>query len=172
MLMSRAPSWRKGSGSMQTRRQRLLPLVCGIVLGVSMIFLPHVGLPGSDAYSSQLMGKLAGSRTRRADCDGSRAYRAHRIPAQYGMVGRTVLPHCLLLDMSWARDSGCFRGRCGNVRGGRCWRRPGRIFRSTLMGSLPHVLPGRKYSRYSCGGRHCCGHSSPESLKGDFARRR
>ena len=38
------------------KAQRLLPLVCGIVLGVSMIFLPHVGLPGSDAYSSQLMG--------------------------------------------------------------------------------------------------------------------
>ena len=145
------------------KAQRLLPLVCGIVLGVSMIFLPHVGLPGSDAYSSQLMGNW--QEVGPAVLIATALVRTvlHRIPAQYGMVGRTVLPHCLLLDMSWARDSGCFRGRCGNVRGGRCWRRPGRIFRSTLDGGrCPHVLPGRKYSRYSCGGRHCCGHSSPE----------
>lgn len=38
------------------RFQKLLPLACGIVLGLSMIFLPHAGLPGSDAYSYQLLG--------------------------------------------------------------------------------------------------------------------
>ena len=38
------------------RFQKLLPLACGIVLGLSMVFLPHAGLPGSDAYSYQLLG--------------------------------------------------------------------------------------------------------------------
>lgn len=39
------------------RKQRFLPLVCGIVLGVSMTVMPHAGLPGSDAYSYQLLGE-------------------------------------------------------------------------------------------------------------------
>ncbi len=39
------------------RKQRLLPLTCGIVLGFSMTVMPHAGLPGSDAYSYQLLGE-------------------------------------------------------------------------------------------------------------------
>lgn len=37
------------------RKQPLLPLACGIVLGFSMTVMPHAGLPGSDAYSYQLL---------------------------------------------------------------------------------------------------------------------
>ena len=39
------------------RWRRLLPLAGGIALGASMAFLPHVGLPGSDAFSYQLLGE-------------------------------------------------------------------------------------------------------------------
>lgn len=38
------------------RMRKLLPLACGIALGLSMVALPHAGLPGSDAYSYQLLG--------------------------------------------------------------------------------------------------------------------
>lgn len=39
------------------RKQRFLPLACGIVLGVAMTVMPHAGLPGSDAYSYQLLSE-------------------------------------------------------------------------------------------------------------------
>lgn len=39
------------------RFQSVLPAFCGIALGVAMTFLPHVGLPGSDVLSFQLLGE-------------------------------------------------------------------------------------------------------------------
>lgn len=42
------------------KAQSVLPLICGIVLGLTMVFLPHAGLPGSDAFSSQLLGEWQG----------------------------------------------------------------------------------------------------------------
>ena len=39
------------------RLQNILPIACGIALGASMVFLPHAGLPGSDACSAMLIGE-------------------------------------------------------------------------------------------------------------------
>lgn len=37
--------------------RRFLPLACGLVLGAFMAFMPHVGLPGSDAFSCQILAE-------------------------------------------------------------------------------------------------------------------
>ena len=39
------------------RLRSILPLLCGAALGLSMILFPHAGLPGSDAFSYQLLGQ-------------------------------------------------------------------------------------------------------------------
>lgn len=59
LVYRKASSFAKTAAEKTGKLRALLPLACGIILGLSMAILPHAGLPGSDAYSFQLTQEWA-----------------------------------------------------------------------------------------------------------------